>query len=170
MSDIVMPRDVDLEAFWIHAINAAKLNLSQGFDAQDDLTSLRPSAFTLGDTRELANELCELVLLGKKRATSSYEPSYRMEGVPLPTVGDLGILCDGDGNPRALLRTSEVEVVPFSMVGAHVAEAEGEGTLEEWRRDHRLFFEREISDLDGKFDPNERVITDFFEVLYSFSE
>ncbi|MBM7824596.1 uncharacterized protein YhfF [Arcanobacterium pluranimalium] len=168
LQEIVEPRAIDLEAFWIHAINAAKLNLSEGFNAQDDLTSLRPSSFAFGADRAQANRLCELVLRGEKRATSSYLPSYRRAGVPVPTVGDLGILCDGDGVPRALLRTSTVEITAFGDVDAHIAQAEGEGTHEDWVREHRAFFEREISDLGGEFDEQGGVVTEFFEVLYSY--
>ncbi|MFC5370834.1 ASCH domain-containing protein [Arcanobacterium bovis] len=165
---IIEPRSADLEAFWIHAINAAKLNLAESFSSQDDLTSLRPSSFAFGMDREQANRLCELVTQGKKRATSSYLPSYAKAGVPIPTVGDLSILCDGDGVPRALLCNTAIEIVPFADVDEHVAQAEGEGSYADWVRAHRDFFEREISDLGGEFDERAEVITEFFETLYVF--
>ena len=37
-------------------------------------------------------------------------------GLEVPRVGDLSIVVDGAGTPRALLRTTDVEVVPFEDV------------------------------------------------------
>ena len=64
---------------------------------------------------------------GARRDTASSLWDYEAEGEPLPTAGDLSILLDGRGEPRAVLRTTDVHVAPFGEVGAGHARAEGEG-------------------------------------------
>jgi uncharacterized protein YhfF len=83
-----------------------------------------------------------LVLSGIKTATSSALWSYEAEDEPLPIAGDLSIVCDGHGRPRALLRITDVTVTNFEDVPERHAYAEGEGdrTLAHWRRAHEEFF------------------------------
>lgn len=174
MSEIIEPKAIDLDAFWIHAINAARLNQAEAFDGQDDLLSLRPAAFAFGDTAEMADHLCELVVTGQKKATSSYGPAYLAEDVDYPTVGDLGILCDGQGRPWALLRTSKVEIFAFHDVPLEVAELEGEyvdagspqAAYAAWKSEHEALFRRDFALIGGDFDPKDDVIVEHLEVLY----
>ncbi|XCB29242.1 ASCH domain-containing protein [Arcanobacterium hippocoleae] len=176
MTEIIEPNTVDLDAFWTHAINAAQLNQAEAFTGQDDLISLRPAAFAFGDTAEMADRLCELVLAGKKRATSSYGPAYLAEDVDYPTVGDLGILCDGSGRPRALLRTSKVEIFAFTEVPASIAQLEGEyedaaneaEAFNQWKAEHEDFFRRDFAQIGGDFDPKDDIIVEHLEILYKF--
>ncbi len=50
-------------------------------------------------TEKWANELLHLVLIGKKKATSSSLLSYEIEGERIPQVGDLSIVTDWEGVP-----------------------------------------------------------------------
>lgn len=174
MTQIVTPDSKILDAFWTHAINAAQLNPAEAFAAQDDLLSLRPAAFAFGDTAQMADRLCDLVLTGKKTATTSYGPAYLVEGEEYPKVGDLSILCDGKGIPRALLRNAKVEIFPFNQVPAKVALCEGEypDTFTEsevhaqWKTEHEDFFRKEFALIGGDFVPTDDVIVEYLEVLY----
>lgn len=161
------PAEADLEAFWTHAIIAGRLNPIDGVGGQTDLVSLRPGAFAFGETRRAANELAELVIAGRKTATSSYSAAYGAEDESFPGVDDLWILCDGEGRPRALLRNTEVKVVPFNEVGQDVARAEGAADLPAWRAEHEQFFRREGGELGYAFDPAGGVVIEFFTVLYA---
>ncbi len=163
----VEPTDGDLESFWVHAITRAKLNPIEAVGGQTDLVSLRPGSFAFGATRKQANDLAALVLAGMKTATSSYAGAYDLEGESLPTPEDLWIMCDGEGRPRALLRNTRVQRIPFSEVGHEVAEAEGEGDLEKWRADHRAFFAAEAQELGYDFSDDGDVVVEYFEVLFS---
>ncbi len=85
----------------------------------------------------------------------------------LPEPGVLGIVLDGEGHPRALVATTEVQVVPFDEVGEDHALAEGEGdrTLASWREGHERFFRD--NDPHGRgFRPDMPVVLERFEVLY----
>ena len=155
----------ELEAFWTRARNAGIAPL-EAVLGQDDAASLRPPAFAFGDSPEMSDRLAKLVLDGEKSATSAWLASYEAEGIEIPEVGDLSIMCDGADRPLALLRTADVRKIPFADVGPEIARAEGEGTLDEWKAEHRDFFARECATLGIEFDPEGDVVVEFVEVLY----
>ena len=130
------PPDADLVgAYW------AEKSHDLGLDNLDT-----PDAWAFGGTAEQADELLGLVLSGAKTATSSALWSYEAEDEPLPTVGELAVVCDGRGRPRALLRLTDVTVTTLDEVTESHAFAEGEGdrTLAYWRRAHEDFFGRHL--------------------------
>lgn len=156
----------ELEAFWTRARNVAGIAPLEAVLGQDDAASLRPPAFAFGDGPEMSDRLAKLVLDGEKSATSAWLASYEAEGIDIPEAGDLSIMCDGADRPLALLRTVDVRKIPFADVGPEIAQAEGEGTLDEWKAEHRDFFARECAALGIEFDPEGKVVVEFFEVVY----
>lgn len=73
-------------------------------------------AWAFGNTPQMADELLELVLEGKKRATASALSLYGPDDF-LPAVdGRYEILLDGKGNPRAAIQTSKVYITKFNKV------------------------------------------------------
>ena len=134
---------------------------------QDDVSSLCPPAFSFGDTPELADRLAKLVLDGEKTATSGWRASYEAEGIDLPERGDLAIMCDGRGEPLALLRNSEVRVIGFQEADSEISDAEGEGPFESWKAAHEDFFAQECQDLGIDYDPDGDIVVEFFDVLHS---
>ena len=62
-------------------------------------------AWFFGDTRELANELTELVLSGKKTATASLYWEYEADREALPLEDGYSVITDFDGNPRGIIQT-----------------------------------------------------------------
>jgi uncharacterized protein YhfF len=94
-------------------------------------------SFSFGDSPELANELLELVLAGKKTATC-WAASEGDKGV---AIGKRWIVKDGQGRPSAILETFELARRRFGDVVAAFAHDEGEGdrSLEYWRQAHRVF-------------------------------
>ena len=156
----------ELEAFWTRARNVAGIAPLEAVLGQDDAASLRPPAFAFGDGPEMSDRLAKLVLDGEKSATSAWLASYEAEGIDIPEVGDLSIMCDGADRPLALLRTADVRKIPFADVGPEIAQAEGEGTLDEWKAEHRDFFARECAALGIEFDPEGEVVVELFEVVY----
>ena len=95
--------------------------------------------FSFGDGPELADELAALVLAGRKRATC-WAASQGL----LTELGKGMVMLDGAGRPRAVLETVELVLRRFDEVDAGFAwdEGEGDGTLEHWRRAHRIYFTR----------------------------
>ncbi|WP_051259308.1 ASCH domain-containing protein [Schaalia suimastitidis] len=131
-----------------------------------------PPAWAFGAGSEQANRLAQLVVDGVKTATASYFADYLAEEEPLPHIGDLGIVLDGQGVPRALIRTTEVDVVPFALVGADHARAEGEGdgSIQQWRDSHEAFWLAHSSAIAGnthRIDEAALIVCERFTVLYA---
>lgn len=113
--------------------------------AGEQCPEIPPPVFAFGDSKELADELAELVRIGVKTATCSALWSYEEEQEPLPQKGEVSIVIDGNGVPVAVIETIEVFVAPFNEVSEGFAYEEGEGdrSLSYWREAHRNFFGRQ---------------------------
>jgi uncharacterized protein YhfF len=116
-----------------------------GLPARQPRPEMPAHVFAFGDSKELADELAELVRTGTKTATYSALWSYEEEQKPLPQKGELSIVIDGNGVPFAVIETDEVFIAPFNEVSEHFAYEEGEGdrSLAYWREVHRNFFRRQ---------------------------
>lgn len=120
-----------------------------------------------GMTEELANSLLELVLSGQKRATASSIRAYEAEGQPLPQVGNYSIVTDFAGNPRCIIKTTSVTIMPFRDMTFDVCKREGEDdTLESWQQGHRKFFAIEAAELGYEFNEDMPVLFEDFEVVW----
>jgi uncharacterized protein YhfF len=126
------------------------------------------SAWPFGIGSEMADELLELVLSGRKRATAGALWSYEHEGEPVPVPGDYSVILDGAGRARCVIRTTHVDVVPFCDVDEAFASAEGEGdlTLEYWRDGHWRFFSQELAGFGRSPEPGMPVVCERFEVVF----
>lgn len=102
------------------------------------------SAFAFGDNPALADELGQLVYAGTKTATCGTLWEWEHDGDPLPQVGQIEIVLDGQGKPLCVIEMVEVTIKPYNEVDASFAYAEGEDerTLEAWRREHWKYFSR----------------------------
>jgi uncharacterized protein YhfF len=102
--------------------------------------------FSFGDSAELADELAELVLAGKKRATC-----WAASEGPKTEASKRWVVLDGSGDPVAIIETVELTQRRFDEVDEAFAFDEGEGdrTLTSWRTAHRNYFGRQ-----GTFAPD----------------
>lgn len=119
--------------------------------------------WAFGDGPELADELLALVLAGGKRATCSSLTSCQAD--IMPEVGALSVILDGAGTPACVIRTTEVEIMPYREVSEDFMRAEGEGDLspEYWRAAHEAYYRRE-----GHFSPAMLVVCERFELVGRF--
>ncbi|MFC4386598.1 ASCH domain-containing protein [Gracilibacillus marinus] len=125
-------------------------------------------AFHFELTEKLANDLLHLVLIGQKKATASSLWSYEIEGERLPEVGDLSIVTDWEGNPRCVIETTAVTILPFSEMTYDICKREGEDdTLDSWRNGHIRFYKEEGKMLGYEFSEDMPVVFEDFEVVYS---
>jgi uncharacterized protein YhfF len=156
--------DLQLQEFWTVAQRYAHVGDLDVFMGKQWSQSLAPPAWAFGDSPELANELLQLVLNGSKRATTGLYQEYIDEDEPLPHVGDLSILLDGEGKPRALIRDTKVALLGFGDVTAKqaAAEGEGDGSLEFWRTEHLQHWQRRGYVVDD----DTQVVWEQFKVLY----
>lgn len=136
--------------------------------ALPDLPETPPEAWGFGATPEHADELLALVLTGAKTGTASSLWDYEASGDSLPTVGELSIILDGAGTPRAVIETTAVEIVPFQAVDDEHAHAEGEGdrTLAYWREVHERYW-RQHSESPRGFAPDMPVVCERFRLIHA---
>lgn len=185
-------RDRAIAAFWADARIRGKLNRIEVYAGGQVSDTLPPPAWSFGDEDDpaTADRLLDLVLEGRKTATASayrdYEEEARQRGagpaddapgdtltrtgvdldLALPEPGLLSIILDGAGQPRALVRITDVEVCRFADVSAEHARLEGEGdrSLEEWRSVHREAFAA-TAPHGEPVDDDTLVVLERFEVL-----
>jgi uncharacterized protein YhfF len=114
--------------------------------------------FTFGDSAELADELLDLVLQGKKRATCWAES----QGLLSAEVGKLMVVLDSKGTPKAVVKTVELTKRRFDEVDEIFAHDEGEGdlSLNFWRAAHTRYFTRL-----GRFAPDMMLCCERFELV-----
>lgn len=145
----------------------AKLTGMEWLTGKESSVALTPPAGPLGATEQQADELLELVLAGIKTATSSVQEVYAQQGIAVPEVGDLSILLDGVGRPRALVATTAVRTCAFEEVDAEHAAAEGEGdrSLAYWRRVHERFFTDELAQVGEQFTSRTAVVLERIQLL-----
>jgi len=147
----------ELEAFWNRFLDKA--------GRASNTTYFEAFHFCL--TEELANELLELVLIGKKRATASSYEAYRLEGCEPPKIGDLSIVTDWNGTPRCVIETTATMILPFNEMTFDICQREGEDEcLETWKDGHARFFSEEGNEVGYKFTEDMMVLFEDFQVIY----
>lgn len=119
-----------------------------------------------GDSPELADELLELVLDGTKRAIATLLVDLLADGEPLPCIGGHWIACDGRGEPRAILRTTELRIGRADSVDEAFAREEGEPDRNGWLQGHRRYWKREQVSRGSDWNEDLEVVFERFDVVW----
>lgn len=126
----------ELLHFWEAARARAGLGRLSAVVGAGVLATVPPPVGRLATDPALADERLELVLDGTVTVVSAPLAEVESAGGELPQAGDLWIAADGAGRPRALLRTTAVEVVRLGDVdAAHVRAETGADDVAAWRRE-----------------------------------
>jgi uncharacterized protein YhfF len=145
-----------IERYWLEYQQACQVQVA-GF-----------SAAAFGHSRSVADELAQLIAEGTKRAHATLERDFEAEGDELPRPGDQVVVLDGQGQPRAIVRTTHVERRYFNEIDAEFAFECGEGdrTLAWWLVAYRQEF-AERAEAQG-FQITERavLILEYFERVW----
>jgi uncharacterized protein YhfF/nicotinamidase-related amidase len=160
--------DVQAEAilrFWQRARVAARLGPLDVLTGPGVRASVPPPTWSFGDD-PAADGLVGLVLAGRRWGAAAALAELEAAGEPLPGVGQLSILLDRSGGPRALVRTTHVDVVPFNDVGSEFANAEcgDETTPDAWRETHGPYFRGVLG--EERFTGETPIVCERFELLY----
>lgn len=126
-------------------------------------------AWSFGDSKEMADELCELVLEGLKTATSSAFCLYELQKERVPKEGDYSIILNGNNEAVGIVQNRKVTILPFDEVPEEIAIEEGEGdrTLDYWRRVHEDFFKRAFAKENLTFTTKIEIVCEQFELVYA---
>lgn len=142
-----------VQLFWKEFCNINKLD---GIQYKD--------AFQFGSE---ADWLAELVVEGKKTATTSGYIFYELEKEVLPKAGEYSIVLNGRDEPVAVIEIQSVEVLPMNEVTEEFALAEGEGDYQYWWYAHKNFFTTSLKEYKLEFSPNMLVVCERFKKVYS---
>ncbi|KAB2335616.1 ASCH domain-containing protein [Bacillus mesophilum] len=111
--------------------------------------------------------LADLVVNGKKTATTSGHVFYELENEPVPQAGEYSIVLNSSDEPVAIIKIDSVEVLPMDEVSEEFAIAEGEGDYAFWWEAHEKFFKNELKPYNLEFVPNMVVVCERFTKVYS---
>ena len=131
-----------------------------------------PAAWYFCDNEADAGECAQLVLTGRKRATSPSLRSFDSSGEALPRVGDLNVVTDWSGQAVCIIRTTKVQTVPFNEInGLHASiEGEGDGSLEWWREVHWSYYHRELAGTGFTPEQDMPIVFQEFERIFPANE
>lgn len=120
------------------------------------------------DNEHDANECAELVLAGVKRATSPSLWWHELNDEPLPSLGDLNIVTNWQGEAQCVIETVSVKLVPYKDISEKYAELEGEGdkSLDYWKRVHWDYYHRELEGSKYKPTVDMMIVCEEFKVVY----
>jgi uncharacterized protein YhfF len=121
-------------------------------------------AFQFGVDADL---LAQLVVEGKKTATTSGYIFYELENEALPQVGEYSIVLNSKDEPVAVIRTESVEVLPMNEVSEEFVLAEGEGDYKTWWDAHEKFFTEILKEYNKEFSPDMLVVCERFKTVYT---
>ncbi len=115
----------------------------------------------------VGDEMVSLVLSQKKTAFFTPWSTYAIDQEPLPLSGELYVILDRAGNPRCIIETESVSVVPFNEVTWSMAEQEGEDeNLAQWREKKQEYLEDEGHIVGFDFTPDIKLVFQTFKVIY----
>jgi uncharacterized protein YhfF len=150
---------VIVEAFWQEYLDSL---------ASDEPRPDSYTAWSFGDSPEMADELGKLVVDDVKTGTASLAWEYNYDGEPLPRAGEHSIILDGKGDPLCIIETTRVYIEPYNLVDAEQAYAEGEGdrSLQFWRDAHWNYFSRRCEAIGREPHECMPVVCERFQVVW----
>jgi uncharacterized protein YhfF len=120
---------------------------------------------SIGGAPRHADEGAALILSGVKTLTSS--PFWDYPDGKIPFVGALSVLLDGVREPRGIVETTRVEIMPFQAITEEMAQAYGEGerTASWWRRSTGAFYQASAMRHGEDFTDETLLIWEWFAVV-----
>jgi len=128
----------------------------------------QPPTFFFCDNKKDADECAELVVQKIKQATSPSVWWFEKNNEPLPKEGDIAIVTNWDGEPKAIIRTTKVEIVKFKDISPEYADTEGEGdrTLAYWKKVHWDFYQNEMKPFNEYPSEEMEIVCEYFETIW----
>ena len=130
-----------------------------------------PDSYHFGITKKDADTTAMLVKAGIKTATSGAFASYLHYQAPVPAEGDFAIITNWEGEAQCIIRTTEVEILPYNEITEDYAVKEGEGdqSLAYWKTMHWDFFSKDLTSFGEVPSEDMMVVCEEFEVIFSIN-
>ncbi|MCD1118459.1 ASCH domain-containing protein [Chryseobacterium turcicum] len=128
----------------------------------------QPQSFFFCDNKKDADECAELVVKKIKQATSPSVWWFKKNNESFPKIGDLAIVTNWNGEPKAIIRTKKTEVVKFKDITPKYAYTEGEGdkTLEYWKKTHWDYYTNEMKEFNESPSEDMEIVCEYFETIW----
>lgn len=146
----------EVEAYW------------QKYAKANDLSLAVPEAWMFGDgSKQMGDELGDLVVKGIKTGTCSAHCVYALEGEEIQKAGQFDIVLDGDEKPLAIIQYTNIAISKMNEVSEAFAKSEGEGDLSYtyWYNAHVEFFTWELARYNLTFTPELLLVCQTFKVV-----
>lgn len=127
-----------------------------------------PPSFYFCDNKKDADECAELVIKKIKQATSPSVWWFKKNQEAFPKAGDLAIVTNWNGEPKAIIRTKKTEFVAYKNITADYAFIEGEGdrSLDYWKRTHWEYYTKEMKKIDESPTEDMEIVCEHFETIW----
>lgn len=135
------------------------------FSKENNLENEEYEAWAYGDD---PGKLAELTVKGIKTATCSAYYWYENGGEELPKEGEYSVVLNSSDEAVCVTKTVKVYKERFKNISEEHAYKEGEGdrSLEYWRKVHRDFFTRELSEAGAEFNEDTELVCEEFKVVF----
>ena len=119
-----------------------------------------------GDDADFCCEQLALILTGKKTAFCAALDSYRLDCEKLPVAGLCYIVVDTDGNPKGIIQTVKVDIMPYNAVSWEMAQKEGDvDSMQDWVESRNEYFADDSELMGYDFKPDMPVVFEQFVLL-----
>lgn len=138
-------------------------------DSNPEYLSIKqPQSFYFCDKEEDANECAELVVKKIKQATSPSVWWFKKNKESFPKVGDIAIVTNWYGEPKAIIKTTKVEIVKFKDISSEYAFTEGEGdrSLDYWKIVHWNYYKGEMEEFGESPDEEMGIVCEYFVTIW----
>ncbi len=152
----VIEMDDKVKEFWIKFCNEKKVPIDTKYQA-----------WSFGNTKELADELADLVNRKIKTATTSAFELYEI-GEDIPQAGEYNIILNSCQEPVCITQTKVVYIMPYYLITPEHAWHEGEGdrSYQYWREVHDSFFSEAYKSVGKNFYEQAPMLCEVFEKIY----
>lgn len=146
-----------IESFWFEYLEKNNLPKNTPYSGE----------FSFGFDKETSTYLSSLVLMNKKKATTSALESFTIDNEPLPKKGNKYVLTDFDDNPLAIIETTNVAILPYNSVTWEMAQKEGDvDDMASWHQNYDDFFEEDSDIMGYDFTTDMPIVFEEFEMIY----
>jgi len=125
-------------------------------------------AFCFGTSAEQAADALRLILSGRKTLMVYPANGYKtaMKGNAKP--GDINIVTSWNGEPAAIIETTDVTEMPYSKITDEICRADAASeSFADWRESFQPAIKLEIEELGGEFDDDTIMVVEKFKLVYS---
>lgn len=132
-------------------------------------TDTMPESWYFHDNQVDANRLADLVLIGKKKASSGLYAWYKEAKADLPKLSTKHIITDFEGKAKAIIEIKKVDTISFNQISKEYAAMDMGTTIEpvkKWRKAHWDFFESAMQESEKKPTEDMLIVCERFELVW----